>query len=192
MKTTLAILSTLLFFNISAQEAPAKDSINLANVIVSATRQEAQLFVTPFSVEALKWPVTDMRMARTTPEALQYVPGVFVQKTNHGGGSPFLRGLTGNQTLIMLDGIRVNNAAFRFGPNQYTNLIDAFTIDRVEVVKGSGSVQYGSDAMGGAIHIISRDRKFTEKKQFFAHAVGRLVSQNMDNTARAELGFSSK
>ena len=45
---------------------------------------------------------------RTTPEALMGASGVFVQKTNHGGGSAFIRGLTGNQTLILIDGIRLN------------------------------------------------------------------------------------
>jgi len=192
LKLFLVTLCTWCFVVGMAQDAATQDSSALANVIVSATRQETQLFLTPFSMEVLAAPATNMRMARTTPEALQYVPGVFVQKTNHGGGSPFLRGLTGNQTLIMVDGIRFNNAAFRFGPNQYPNLIDAFTIDRIEVVKGSGSVQYGSDAMGGVIQILTRDRKFTDDRKFSAQVVGRLATQNMDNTARAELGFSSK
>jgi hemoglobin/transferrin/lactoferrin receptor protein len=159
---------------------------------VSATRQATQLFVTPFSMAVLKAPSADMPMARTTPEALQQVAGVFVQKTNHGGGSPFLRGLTGNQTLVMVDGIRFNNAAFRFGPNQYTNLIDAFTIDRIEVVKGSGSVQYGSDAMGGVVQILTKDRAFTNQGQFFGEALGRLTTQNMEYTTRAELGYACK
>ena len=64
---------------------------------------------------------------RTTPESLVGTTGVFIQKTNHGGGSPFIRGLTGNQTLILIDGIRVNNSTFRYGPNQYFNTIDDHT-----------------------------------------------------------------
>jgi outer membrane cobalamin receptor len=92
---------------------------------------------------------------RTTPEALVGSSGVFVQKTNHGGGSAFIRGLTGNQTLLMLDGVRINNATFRYGPNQYLNNIDLYTIDQIEVSKGTGSVEYGSDAIGGVIHLHS-------------------------------------
>ncbi len=100
--------------------------------------------------------------SRTTPEALIGMNGVFVQKTNHGGGSPFVRGLTGNQTLIMVDGIRMNNSTFRYGPNQYLNTIDAFTINRIEVAKGTGSVQYGTDAIGGVIQVITKEPFFTE------------------------------
>ena len=79
-----------------------------------------------------------------------------MQKTNHGGGSPFIRGLVGNQVLVLIDGIRLNNATFRYGPNQYLNTIDSWQIERIEVMRGSGSIQYGSDALGGVVNIISR------------------------------------
>lgn len=80
--------------------------------------------------------------------------GVFVQKTTHGAGSPFVRGLTGNQTLLLIDDIRLNNSTFRYGPNQYLNTIDAFTLGRAEVLLGSGSVQYGSDALGARFNFL--------------------------------------
>lgn len=164
----------------------------LQEVVVSARRYPEQVFKAPFSIHRTGKPMQDMRQARTTPEALAYVPGVFVQKTNHGGGSPFLRGLTGNQTLLMLDGIRVNNASFRFGPNQYPNLIDAFSLDRIEVLKGSGSVQYGSDAMGGVIHAITQDVAFAPAPAWHLNAGGRLTSQDMEYTGRAEAGYSGE
>ena len=90
---------------------------------------------------------------RTLPEALIGTSGVFIQKTNHGGGSAFIRGLTGNQTLILLDGIRLNNSTFRYGPNQYLNTIDLFSIEKLEVAKGIGAVDYGSDAFAGVINL---------------------------------------
>jgi iron complex outermembrane receptor protein/hemoglobin/transferrin/lactoferrin receptor protein len=79
-----------------------------------------------------------------------------VQETNDGGGSPIIRGLVGNQILILVDGIRLNNSAYRLGPNQYLNTIDLNQIERIEVVRGAGSVLYGSDALGGVINIITR------------------------------------
>jgi len=84
------------------------------------------------------------------------VPGVMVQKTGHGQGSPYIRGFTGFRTLLMIDGIRLNNAVFRDGPNQYWNTVDPFSIERLEVVKGPSSVLYGSDAIGGTVNVITR------------------------------------
>jgi iron complex outermembrane receptor protein/hemoglobin/transferrin/lactoferrin receptor protein len=91
------------------------------------------------------------QLGRSTPDALRYVPGVWVQQTGHGQASPYVRGLTGQQVLLMFDGIRLNNGLFRQGPNQYLFTVDPNTLDRLEVVRGSASVRYGSDALGGAI-----------------------------------------
>jgi len=164
----------------------------LQEVVVSASRNPERTFTAPFSIDRMRRPMDEMHNARTLPEAIGYVPGVFVQKTNHGGGSPFLRGLTGNQTLLMLDGIRVNNAAFRFGPNQYPNVIDAFTLERVEVLKGSGSVQYGSDAMGGVIHAITNDINLANGIGWDTRVGGRITSQDMEYTARGEATYTGK
>ena len=84
------------------------------------------------------------------------IAGVFVQETNDGGGAPIIRGLVGNQILLLVDGIRLNNSTYRLGPNQYLNTIDLNQIERIEVVRGAGSVLYGSDALGGVVNIITR------------------------------------
>ncbi|MEX1364045.1 MAG: Plug domain-containing protein, partial [Nannocystaceae bacterium] len=91
------------------------------------------------------------RLPRSAPDALRGEPGVYVQQTAHGQGSPYLRGLTGQQTVMFFDGVRVNNSTFRQGPNQYFFTIDARTIQRLEVVRGSASTRHGSDALGGAL-----------------------------------------
>ena len=91
------------------------------------------------------------RLPRSAPDALRYEPGVYVQQTAHSQGSPYVRGVTGQQTIMMFDGIRLNNSTFRQGPNQYFFTIDSRTIQRLEVVRGAASTQYGSDAMGGAL-----------------------------------------
>jgi iron complex outermembrane receptor protein/hemoglobin/transferrin/lactoferrin receptor protein len=113
-------------------------------------------FDTPEAVSVLTQKQLLQNAPRSTPEALMGLPGVWVQKTNHGGGSPFIRGLTGQQTLILIDGIRLNNATFRSGPNQYFNTIDPQSIAQIEVLRGSGSVQYGSDALGGVVHVLTK------------------------------------
>ncbi len=93
----------------------------------------------------------DRRLPRSAPDALRYEPGVFVQQTGHGQGSAFVRGLTGQQTVLLFDGIRLNNSTYRQGPNQYFFTLDARTIDSIEVLRGGGSTEWGSDALGGVI-----------------------------------------
>lgn len=94
------------------------------------------------------------RQPRSAPDALRYEPGVFVQQTAHGQGSAFVRGRTGQQTVMLFDGIRLNNSTFRQGPNQYFFTLDASTIRAIDVVRGSASVRHGSDAIGGAIEAL--------------------------------------
>lgn len=194
-RIVLLLMAAIAMQTSMAQSAgESNDSLHstLQQVVVSATHKARERSQTPYNIEVLQQPARQMQQARTTPEALAYVPGVFVQKTNHGGGSPFLRGFTGNQTLIMIDGVRFNNATFRFGPNQYPNLIDAFTIDKIEVLKGSGSVQYGSDAMGGVIHVFTKTQDYTAIPKWHAYAAGRITTQDMEYTGRTSAAYSSK
>ena len=58
--------------------------------------------------------------------------------------------------MILVDGIRLNNSIFRRGPNQYFNTLDPGMIDHIEVLRGQGAVLWGSDAIGGAINIVTR------------------------------------
>ncbi|MFN2399562.1 MAG: TonB-dependent receptor plug domain-containing protein, partial [Gemmatimonadaceae bacterium] len=94
--------------------------------------------------------------SRVLPDVLRDVVGVQVQQTNAGHGTVILRGLTGNQVLILVDGVRLNNATIRDGPNQLLALIDPERIERVEVIRGPGSVLFGSDAMGGVVNVVTR------------------------------------
>ncbi len=93
----------------------------------------------------------DERLPRSAPDALRYEPGVFVQQTAHGAGSAFVRGRTGQQTVLAFDGIRLSNSTYRQGPNQYFFTIDARTIHSIEVIRGGASTLYGSDALGGVL-----------------------------------------
>lgn len=127
-------------------------------VVVTATRVERELFDTPQPVSVITDQEVEEANVLTTPDLFNYTTGVFVQKTNLGGGSPFIRGLTGKQVLILVDGIRLNNSYYRYGPHQYLNTVDPNVIERVEVVRGPSSGLYGSDALGGVINIITKRR----------------------------------
>ena len=81
-------------------------TLKLNEVVVTAQRRPQQNLLVPYSVNTLGRKEMDDYQFRTTPEAMMAMNGLFVQKTNHGGGSAFVRGVTGNQTLILVDGIR--------------------------------------------------------------------------------------
>lgn len=125
------------------------------DLIYSVNRTPESPFETSRAVQVIAGNQIRRRNARTLPEVLFEEAGVFVQQTNYGGGSPIIRGQMGKQILILIDGVRVNNATYRFGPLQYLSTIDLAMVDRIEVVRGVGSV-LGGDAFGGSINIITK------------------------------------
>ncbi len=167
-------------------------SHTLAEVVITANRFNSIRMNTPEAIKVLNNKSIQKYQLRTLPEALILTPGVFVQKTNHGGGSPFLRGLTGNQTLLLIDGIRLSNATVRYGPNQYFNTIDVFSIERMEVLRGSGSVQYGSDAIGGTIQAFSPEVVLTEKPDWSSMLYSRVSTHGMERSIHTNLNYSFK
>lgn len=190
----MKVLSTLLILFAYTAAFTQQDSAgtSLGEVVVTAQRIKEKEFDVPYSIKKVQKGYLQEMASRTAPEALQGVTGVFVQKTNHGGGSSFIRGLTGNQTLLLIDGIRLNNSTFRYGPNQYLNTIDPYTIDHIEIAKGTGSVQYGTDALGGVVHILTKEPCFTQKPSLHGKAVAKYLSGNMEKTVRGEVEYGSK
>jgi hemoglobin/transferrin/lactoferrin receptor protein len=131
----------------------------LPSTVVTATRVEDPVSEVPYSVSAVGKLDFERMMPRTTPEALRELPSVMLQKSAHGQGSPYIRGFTGFRTLMLVDGIRLNNSTFRDGPNQYWNTVDALSLQQLEVVRGPSSVLYGSDAIGGTVNALSKSRR---------------------------------
>lgn len=166
-------------------------SRTLSEVVVTANRYGSVRINTPEAIRVADELTIRENQLRTTPEALSITPGVFVQKTNHGGGSPFVRGLTGNQTLLLIDGIRLSNSTTRYGPNQYFNTIDVFSIENIEVLRGSGSVQYGSDALGGTIQAFSHHLKTTEEPKWGSSVLTRFASKGMEQSLRGRIDYSN-
>ncbi|MBU52637.1 MAG: hypothetical protein CL920_28405 [Deltaproteobacteria bacterium] len=136
------------------------------------------------SISVLDRKTIEERRPRTTPEALQETPGVFLQKTNHGGGAPIIRGGVGPQVLILIDGVRLNSSTFRSGPNQYLNLLDPWSIGALEVLKGPGSLMYGSYAFGGVLNIRTQNPEMSYSKEWKvgARLVGKYASSDQERS----------
>lgn len=161
------------------------------SVTVTARRDNARAYDVPRSVTVVDAEELARRLPATTPDALAEAAGVFVQKTNQGSGSPIIRGLVGNQVLVLVDGIRLNNATFRYGPNQYLATLDPALIERIEVVRGSGSVLYGSDAIGGVINVVTRrPLDVGQPLAVRGRASVRAMTSGMEQSGRVELAVT--
>lgn len=168
-------------------------SVVMLNAVqVSITKTSLPISLQPVSISYLSQENIQENLSRSMAEAMTSTAGVWMQKTNHGGGSPFIRGLTGNYTLLLVDGIRMNNSTFRYGPNQYFNTISPFSVDAVEVLRGAGSTLYGSDAIGGTININTISPSFEKNKMISGSVGGQLMSHGMEKTAHVELGGNKK
>jgi hemoglobin/transferrin/lactoferrin receptor protein len=136
----------------SSGEAPTSESI--------VTAPRAGRLATQSGLQAQVFSAEELYATgeHNLPRMIGKAAGIFVQETNLGGGAPILRGLIGNQILVVVDGVRLNDSSLRIGPNQYLNTIDPAIVERVEVLKGPNSVLYGSDALGGVILIWTKRR----------------------------------
>ena len=104
--------------------------------------------------------------ARSLPEALSGIPSIMVQKTALGQSSPYIRGLTGYHNVLLVDGIRLNHSAMRSGPNQYWSTVELFGSDRVEALRGTHGVLFGSDAVGGIVNSLSSEPYYSNQKKY--------------------------
>ncbi len=118
---------------------------------IGVTRLEAAAVDQPFTIYQVSGDTYQREAGAKAVDALAVTPAVFVQRTAGNQASPFLRGLTGEQTLLLFDGVRMNHAMNRSGPNQYSALLPPNSIERIDVVLGTSGVTQGSDGLTGAV-----------------------------------------
>ena len=128
----------------------------LAEIVVVGRRDDAPEDLT-WQVEQIDARQMELTQSQTTADALAAHANVFVQKTQMGGGSIVLRGFEANRVLLVVDGVRMNNAIYRNGHLQNAITVDNSMLERMEVIFGPGSLLYGSDALGGVVHFRSKD-----------------------------------
>jgi len=137
------------------------------------------------------WVITqsDLRRtnARTLPEALMEVPGLFIRQTAYGTGDPVMRGMDKQEVLILIDGIKLNNSTYGSISQPYLATIDLDMIERIEVVRGPGTV-FATETMGGLINIITKKGPTGGKATpVGANAVARFSSADSGLTGRFEV-----
>ena len=136
----------------------------LTELVVTPSRGTAEDgFTVPESLSVTTRREMDARPSQLLPQVLRDEPGVLLQQTTSAQASPIIRGFTGQSNVYLLDGVRLNTAAWRSGPSQYLGWIDTAVADRIEIVRGPGSVQYGSDALGGTINVTTAPSLFSSR-----------------------------
>ncbi|RXP64434.1 TonB-dependent receptor [Lutibacter sp. HS1-25] len=134
-----------------------------------------------------------LRLApQTSADLLAFLPGVRVQKSQFGGGSPVLRGMEANRVLLVVDGVRMNNGIYRTGHLQNSISVSPNILERTEVLFGPSSVVYGSDALGGVIHYYTKSPKVSEKTIINSAIFSRYSTANNEITTEGNLELRFK
>ena len=168
--------------------------IKIDEVIISANKWEQNKSEIPFEIFSLKAKEISFGNPQTAADILEASGQVFVQKSQLGGGSPMIRGFGANSVLIVVDGVRMNNAIFRGGNLQNIISVDPNTIESSEVIFGPGAVIYGSDALGGVMDFHTKKHQFAKGNDLLVngHAMARFSSANVEKTASALISISKR
>ena len=163
-------------------------------IVVAANRWEQEKKQTPNRILTIRPGDLQFYNPQTAADMLGQTGQVFVQKSQLGGGSPMIRGFAANSVLIVVDGVRMNNAIFRSGNLQNVISVDPFTLDNTEVLFGPGSVMYGSDALGGVMHFRTKSPGFVNQKKpvVETNTTLRYASANHEKTAHADVAIRNK
>jgi len=168
--------------------------VRLDEVVVSVNRWKQSKTEIPHTIKSIQPEEIMHYNPQTTADMLGTESGIFIQKSQMGGGSPMIRGFAANRVLIMVDGIRMNNAIYRSGNLQNVISVDAQSLQNTEVIFGPGSVIYGSDALGGVMSFNTLSPKLSTNDNFetFGKVYGRYSSANFEKTGHFSYNFGGK
>jgi hemoglobin/transferrin/lactoferrin receptor protein len=189
------ILFYLLFSTSVAQEVNDTTKISYLNeVVISANRWEQNLREVSSRVTKVGAQQIQFQNPQTAADLLGLSNQVFIQKSQLGGGSPMIRGFATNRVLLVVDGVRMNNAIFRSGNLQNVISLDANAIEETEVIFGPGSVMYGSDAIGGVMDFHTLNPRFStdDKVKLTGNAFSRYSSANEERTGHLDFTVGLK
>ncbi len=168
--------------------------ILMYEVVFSANKGEEEKADVPYSIEVIDSKDVAFSNPQTTGDMLLNTGQVFVQKSQMGGSSPVIRGFEASRVLMVIDGVRMNNAIYRAGHLQDCITIDPNTLERTEVIFGPSSTMYGSDALGGTMHFYSRKPLLSLDDSMYSSARGmlRYSSANNEQTGHVDVNFGWK
>ena len=170
----------------------AKQSEQLDEVVLSVFKRDAKINRVAERVAVLTSKEIEKLSPQTSADLLAAIPGVKIQKSQMGGGSPVIRGMESNRVMLVVDGVRMNNAIYRKGHLQNAITVAPNQLDKTEIVFGPSSVIYGSDALGGVIHYYTKTPKLSENTKVTSNFFNRYSSVNNEITTNASVELGTK
>ncbi|HVV83313.1 MAG TPA: TonB-dependent receptor [Kofleriaceae bacterium] len=171
------------------------ETVFLSDSVVSVTRDAHDPFDVPVATDVVDRQQIEQHRATMATDLVRDLPGVWANGSGFVNTTPNLRGTIGNQTLLMIDGVRINTAQAFSGPNSFFQTMDLEDIDHIEIVRGPGSVAWGTDALGGTLHVFTKAPPEwatdggTNRTARFAASFG---SVDMTQRYRAEVGVAGE
>ncbi|MDD7887138.1 TonB-dependent siderophore receptor [Flavivirga sp. 57AJ16] len=166
----------------------------LEEIVISASKFEQSKRDIPQKIISVNSARIQFSNPQTSADLLENTGKVYIQKSQLGGGSPMIRGFATNRLLITVDGVRMNNAIFRGGNLQNVIAIDPFSVQNTEVTLGSGSVIYGSDAIGGVMSFYTQKPKlsYSDSLLFKSNIIARYASASNEKTGHFDFNLGYK
>ena len=173
-----------------------KQAVIIPTVEIVAEQEKNKALEVTSKIDLIESKTVQFNNPSTAAEMLELSGGVYIQKSQMGGGSPIIRGFEANRVLLVIDGVRLNNAIYRSGHLQNAITVDNAIIDKTSVIYGSNSVIYGSDAIGGVVHYETKMPKFKSDKDTMnnnsANAYARYATANQEKTVHFDFNLGSK
>ncbi|MGQ0740472.1 MAG: TonB-dependent receptor [Bacteroidota bacterium] len=194
MKKALQLFVLLYAYTFTNAQTDSTGEKTLGEVVISVNKWEQKLNEVPNKIVK----VSKYDILRNNPQTAADLLGqsgmVFIQKSQLGGGSPMIRGFATNRVLLVVDGVRMNNAIYRSGNLQNVISIDALSTEAAEVIFGPGSLIYGSDAIGGVMDFHTLEPRFSKDSTVLVRGslLGRYSTANKEKTGHADLNLGWK
>lgn len=183
------VLLPFLGFSQTAQDTTATE----LNEVVISNKVPKKYTQLPNQVEVITAKQIDFQNFQSTAEMLSNSGSLFVQKSQQGGGSPVIRGFEASRVLITVDGVRMNNLIFRAGHLQNVITVDENMLENVGVFYGPSSTLFGSDALGGAVAMTTKNAKFLDQahNKFTGGVNKRYSSVNEEKSVALNLNYAT-
>ena len=197
MRILFSFLLFILSLQLQAQEKKTDSIITefsqLSDLIVYVNKFPEHIKRVAQTVSVLS-DKTILNNQTNTADALINSGFVFVQKSQQGGGSPVIRGFEASRVLLMIDGVRMNNAIFRSGHLQNIITVDNSILDRIEVIYGPSSTIYGSDALGGVVNMFTKNPILlsTEKLKLSVNSLMRFSTATEEIKSHVDFNIGGK